>query len=75
MKDVAMRALVDIPDKNLADLGAICASLKVSRAEAIRQAIDHYIALHKADATAAFGLWKDRPVDGMAYQQKVREEW
>lgn len=70
-----MRALVDIPDKKLADLGAICESLNVSRAEAIRQAIDCYIELHKADAQTAFGLWKNQAVDGLAYQEKVREEW
>lgn len=70
-----MRALVDIPDTQLESLGAICESKNVSRAEAIRQAIDYYIALHKADIGQAFGLWKDKAVDGLEYQEKVRNEW
>jgi metal-responsive CopG/Arc/MetJ family transcriptional regulator len=70
-----MRALVDILDRQLEDLSVICDQLKVSRAEAIRQAIDGYIAQHKADSSQAFGLWKNNAVDGLTYQQKVREEW
>ena len=34
-----MRTLIDIPDKQIKDLTAICEAEKVSRAEVIRQAI------------------------------------
>ena len=27
------------------------------------------------DANEAFGLWKDRGVDGLAYQALMRDEW
>ncbi len=70
-----MRTLVDIPDRQLKDLSAICEAEKVSRAEIIRQAITAYLERKKAGGVDAFGLWKDRQVDGLAYQEKMRSEW
>lgn len=70
-----MRTLVDIPDKQIRDLTAICEAEKVSRAELIRQAIAAYLERKKPVAVEAFGLWKDRKVDGLAYQEQVRSEW
>lgn len=70
-----MRTLVDIPDRQLKDLMAICEAEKLSRAEAIRQAISSYIEKKKPEAVEVFGLWKDRKVDGLAYQEQVRSEW
>lgn len=70
-----MRALVDIPDKQIDDLTVICEAKKLSRAEAIRQAIALYIERNKPGAVDAFGLWKNRKVDGLAYQEQVRSEW
>lgn len=84
-----MRALVDIPDSQLDDLSAICAARKLSRAEAVRQAITAYIAQNRPSRDAAFGLWKEclvtlpgesgnpelMPEDGLAYQEKLRSEW
>ena len=70
-----MRTLVDIPDRQIEDLTTICEAEKVSRAEAIRQAISSYIEKKKPTAVDAFGLWKSRKVDGLAYQERVRSEW
>ena len=70
-----MRTLVDIPDRQLKDLSAICEAEKLSRAEVIRQAISSYIEKKKPGTGDAFGLWRDRKVDGLAYQEKVRSEW
>ena len=70
-----MRTLVDIPDRQIKDLAAICETEKVSRAEIIRQAISAYLEKNKAGAVEAFGLWKGRKVDGLAYQEQVRSEW
>ena len=73
-----MRALVDIPDSQLNDLAVVCKAKKLPRAEVIRQAIAAYIADNKPNASQAFGLWasgKKAPVDGLAYQEKVRTEW
>ncbi len=70
-----MRTLVDIPDRQIKDLTAICETEKVSRAEVIRQAIASYIEKKKPATVEAFGLWKDRKADGLAYQEQVRSEW
>jgi hypothetical protein len=81
-----MRALVDIPDRQIEDLAAICEAKKLSRAEAVRQALDAFIAQHRPSREAAFGLWKGHsvclpgeseplPEDGLAYQEKLRSEW
>jgi hypothetical protein len=81
-----MRLLMDIPDRQLEDLTAICEAKKLSRAEAVRQALDAFIAQHRPSRDAAFGLWKGQsvclageseplPKDGFAYQEKLRGEW
>ena len=51
-----MRALVDIPDRQIDDLTVICETKKLSRAEAIRQAISAYIEKNKPGAADDFGL-------------------
>ena len=70
-----MRTLVDIPDRQVDALKTICAAKKLSRAEVIRQALATFIEMNKADQVSAFGLWKARKVDGLAYQEQVRSEW
>jgi len=47
----------------------------LSRAEAIRQAIASYIESNKPGAVDAFGLWKNRNVDWLAYQEQARSKW
>lgn len=70
-----MRTLVDIPEKQIHDLADICAAEKVSRAEIIRRAISAYLENKKPESVDVFGLWKNRKVDGVAYQEQVRSEW
>lgn len=81
-----MRALVDIPDRQLDDLNTICAVRKLSRAEAVRQALDAFIEENRPSREAAFGSWKGQkvvlpgdadplPEDGLAYQERLRGEW
>ena len=69
------RILVDIPQKYIDDLGAIARAEKRSRAEVIRKAIADYVEQNKPVTADAFGLWKDRQVDGLAYQETIRSEW
>lgn len=70
-----MRTLIDIPDKQIRDLTDICRVEKISRAELIRQAISAYLEKKKPSEVEAFGLWKERKVDGLEYQEQVRSEW
>ena len=70
-----MRTLIDIPDKQIRELTAICDAEKVSRAEAIRQAISAYLEMKKPGTGEAFGLWRERKLDGLAYQEQERSKW
>jgi metal-responsive CopG/Arc/MetJ family transcriptional regulator len=71
-----MRTLVDIPVEYLERLNDISERQQQSRASVIREAIAEYLVNHaQADADAAFGLWQEHQVDGLAYQEKVRQEW
>ena len=70
-----MRTLVDIPGRQIKELAYICMNENVSRAELIRRAISSYIENKKSSETSAFGLWKDRKLDGLKYQEQLHSEW
>ena len=73
-----MRTIVDIPDNHVKVLDQLSKKKKLSRANIIRQAIAGYIANYNKSQKSyesAFGVWKNKPIDGLAYQQKLRDEW
>ena len=71
-----MRILADIPDDDLQLLNRMSALEGVSRAELVRRAVAAALEAHRvAERVDAFGLWGDAPVDGLAYQDRVRSEW
>ncbi len=71
-----MRTLVDLTDRQVAALDALSKSEERSRAALIRQAIDDYLTKRRSKQERdAFGLWGERKVDGLTYQEKVRSEW
>jgi metal-responsive CopG/Arc/MetJ family transcriptional regulator len=70
------RILVDLPDTQMAELAALVETERCSRAAVIRQAIEAYIVQRRQVLeTNVFGLWKDRKIDGLKYQQEIRSEW
>ena len=81
-----MRTLIDLPERQLKELEAICTARKLSRAEAVRQAVSAFIEKNRSSREAAFGLWRGQnvclpgeseplPEDGLAWQEKLRSEW
>ncbi len=72
-----MRTLIDLPDKLVKTLDIIAGHKKISRAELVRQSLEHDIARLRNDLLEmSFGAWKDNPIDGLAHQRKMRdEEW
>jgi predicted transcriptional regulator len=71
-----MRALIDVNDAQIEALDALAKRVRRSRAALIRAAIDDYLDRHfREQVEDGFGLWGDRKVDGLAYQEKVRGEW
>ena len=71
-----MRTIVDLPDKQIEALKRMSASVRLSRAELMRRAVDEYLARHQpVPDDEAFGLWKKRKIDGVAHQERSRAEW
>lgn len=75
------RTLVDIPDNLLEHVTALAKRQDISRAELVRRALELYIESiaenppERNPIEATRGLWKDRCVDGVEYQRRLREEW
>ena len=71
-----MRTLVDIGDPQIEALDTVAKRNKRSRSALIRQALEEYLDRHgRQSELDAFGLWGDRKVDGLEYQEKIRGEW
>jgi len=73
-----MRTIIDIPDVQVKILNQLSKKKRVSRAEVIREALANYISSHskaKDSYLIAFGLWKDKKIDSVEYQKKLRDEW
>ncbi len=71
-----MRTLVDIPEDELGRLTELSKSRQVSRAHLVRCAISEYLQAQPKDALEeAFGMWADRKIDALAYQEQMRREW
>ena len=76
MHDDAVRTIVDIPDEQLSALARLCAQQKISRAEAVRRAVDRLL---KDSPTSGkdvgFGIWKHKRIDSRKFVDKLRSEW
>jgi hypothetical protein len=72
----SMRTIVDLPASQLDALDALCRRDGISRAEAVRRAVAAHVTRERtAERNAAFGLWRGRGVDGLAYERRLRGEW
>jgi metal-responsive CopG/Arc/MetJ family transcriptional regulator len=71
-----VRTLVDLPEEDVAALDDLRERRSLSRAKIIREAVSDYLARHRGGAAeAAFGLWRDRKIDGVDFQRRLRAEW
>jgi len=71
-----MRTIVDLPDEQLVALARLCEEQKISRAEAVRRAVDQLIretATKRKDV--GFGIWRNKRIDSRKYVEKLRTEW
>lgn len=71
------RTFIGLSDQDFLALDALSEAKRVSCAELIRQAVSQYNEKFKPEPSsdAAFGLWAGKKEDGLAYQQRFREEW
>ena len=58
------RTIVEIPDSQLRDLDALCAALGISRAEAVRRAVQSFLLKRSENDSLGFGLWSRGAADG-----------
>ncbi len=71
-----MRTLIDVEEAVIGQLDELAARSKRSRAALVRQAISEFLGKGRNQAAVdAFGSWGKRKIDGLAYQQKLRDEW
>ncbi|HZK98896.1 MAG TPA: ribbon-helix-helix protein, CopG family [Caulobacteraceae bacterium] len=71
-----MRTLVEIPGSDVAALDELGRRRRVSRSRLIREAVADYLGRQpRPTMAAAFGLWREKAIDGVAYQRALREEW
>lgn len=75
--DDIVRTIIDLPDDQLDALDGICRREAISRAEAVRRAVDLLVRDRAAGAShAAFGLWRGaKAFDALKYQERLRREW
>jgi hypothetical protein len=77
--DIIVRTIVDLPDEQIRALDAYSKKYGVSRAEAVRRAVASFLPKRRRRLDfrndPAFGSWKNRDVDSVEYQRKLRAEW
>jgi metal-responsive CopG/Arc/MetJ family transcriptional regulator len=70
-----MRTIIDLPEQQLAALGTLCERDNISRAEAIRRAVDSWLAARMpAERASVFGAW-NRDENSSKIVDELRSEW
>ena len=75
-----MRTIIDLTDEQIKRLAEYTACHGVSRAEAVRRAVDALTKETEAERrrrvlAETFGAWKHLGIDGLEYQRQIRAEW
>ena len=71
-----MRTIVDLPQSIIHELDELAKRAEISRAEVVRRAMAEYLQKRRSTrGDAAFGIWKFRKLDALAYEDDLRGEW
>lgn len=72
-----MLTTIEIPPEQAEALDEIAAREHTSRDALVRTLIAEFVAQHaaKPDIQQFFGIWGDRSVDGLEFQERLRAEW
>ncbi len=76
-----MRTIIDLPEPSLVQLDAWAGAQNISRAEAVRRAVDQMLKRLAQPKGAGFGVWNPSETaipparDGLALQRELRDEW
>jgi metal-responsive CopG/Arc/MetJ family transcriptional regulator len=69
-----MRTIVDLPAEQIRKLRLFCRREKISRAEAVRRAVERLLRETRHDLSAFFGASKTRG-SVTRYVRRLRREW
>lgn len=73
---IIMRTIIELQVEQVAALAELCERTGISRAEAIRRAVDRFLkelgAEHAGQEDHAFGSWRGRVRDPLAYEDELR---
>ena len=71
-----VRTIVDIPEEQIDALAHLCEQQKISRAEAVRRAVDRLLKESSSGRKdIGFGIWKHKRVASRQFVDKLRSEW
>ena len=71
-----MRTIIDLPQEQLGALARLCEVQKISRAEAIRRAVDRLLKDSLVEEkNIGFGLWRNKGIKARLYVDNLRDEW
>jgi metal-responsive CopG/Arc/MetJ family transcriptional regulator len=71
-----MRTIVDLPQEQLGALARLCEVQKISRAEAIRRAVDRLLKDSMIEEkNIGFGMWRNKRMTARLYVDNLRNEW
>jgi len=76
-----VRALITFNEEQLKKLDRLARKNKQSRAQVVREAIDHYVTQKEKEPTwkeivaKCAGMWKDKNIDSVEYVRQLRSEW
>lgn len=71
-----MRTIIDLPQEQIDALDRLRGNER-SRAAVIREAVALYLEQRTSNLAdlPAFGIWRDRQIDSLAYEEALRSEW
>jgi metal-responsive CopG/Arc/MetJ family transcriptional regulator len=73
--NVSMRTIIDLPEQQFTALGRFCERERISRAEAIRRALEAWLASRlPAERASVFGAWEEGE-DSRKIVDDLRADW
>ncbi|WP_245709378.1 CopG family transcriptional regulator [Allochromatium warmingii] len=69
--------MIELTERQTKSLSILAEHEHCSLNELVREAVNDYLNRHplQQDSDSAFGLWRHKREDGLAYQERLRSEW
>ena len=69
------RTIIDIPNEQLLEADRICKVLNISRAEAVRRALQEFVRQNQDIQQEGFGLWSASGIPRTELIDSLRRQW